>query len=38
MIQKVSRIAENPLIAAQEEENEAIALEKLNDESKKEDC
>ena len=31
MIQKVSRIAENPLAAAQEEENEAIALEKLNE-------
>lgn len=29
MVQKVSRIAENPLVAAQEEENEAIALEKL---------
>ena len=31
MIQKVTRISENPLIAAQEEENEAIALEKLNE-------
>lgn len=34
MIQKVTRIAHNPLAAAQEEENEAIALEKLNDTSK----
>lgn len=31
MITKVSRIAANPLVAAQEEENEAIALEKLQD-------
>lgn len=30
MIQKVQRIAANPLVAAQEEENEAIALEKLH--------
>lgn len=31
MIAKVSRIAANPLVAAQEEENEAIALEKLQE-------
>jgi hypothetical protein len=29
MVLKVSRIAENPLAAAQEEENEEVAMEKL---------
>jgi hypothetical protein len=31
----VTRIASNPLVAAQEEENEAIAVEKLNEQSEK---
>ncbi len=29
MIQKVTRISENPLLAAQEEENEALAMEQI---------
>jgi len=29
MVLKVSRIADNPLAAAQEEENEAVAMEKM---------
>lgn len=29
MVLKVSRIAENPLVAAQEEENEEVAMEKM---------
>lgn len=33
MVQKVTRIAENPLIAAYEEENEALAMEKLKEQS-----
>ena len=32
MIQKVGRISENPLLAAQEEENEALTLERLKEE------
>jgi hypothetical protein len=31
MIQKVTKIAQNPLIAAQEEENEALAMEKIRE-------
>lgn len=32
MINKVNRISENPLLAAQEEENEALAMEKIAEE------
>lgn len=32
MIQKVTRISKNPLLAAQEEENEALAMEKIREE------
>lgn len=32
MIRKVTRISENPLLAAQEEENEALAMEKVKEE------
>jgi len=32
MIKKVTRISENPLLAAQEEENEALAMEKVKEE------
>ena len=36
MINKVNRISNNPLLAAQEEENEALAMEKVkNDEEMK---
>jgi hypothetical protein len=35
MIQKVTRISENPLLAAQEEENEALAMEKMKEEEQK---
>ncbi len=35
MIQKVNRIAANPLQAAQEEENEALAIERYEEEMKK---
>ena len=31
MIRKVQRISENPLLAAQEEENEALAMEKVKE-------
>lgn len=29
MVTKVNRISENPLLAAQEEENEALAMERI---------
>ena len=32
MITKVNRISENPLLAAQEEENEALAMERIAEE------
>ncbi len=35
MIQKVNRISENPLLAAQEEENEALAMERMLEEEAK---
>jgi hypothetical protein len=35
MIQKVTRISENPLLAAQEEENEALAFEKMREDELK---
>ncbi|CDW84359.1 adenylate and guanylate cyclase catalytic domain protein [Stylonychia lemnae] len=35
MIKKVTRISENPLLAAQEEENEALAMEKVKEEMMK---
>lgn len=35
MIQKVNRISENPLLAAQEEENEALAMERILEEEAK---
>ena len=35
MIQKVTRISQNPLLAAQEEENEALAFEKIREEESK---
>ena len=35
MITKVNRISQNPLLAAQEEENEALALEKMQEEEAK---
>jgi hypothetical protein len=31
MIKKVNRIAANPLLAAQEEENEALAMERIRE-------
>jgi hypothetical protein len=34
MIEKVNRIASNPLIAAQEEEAEALAMEKIREEER----
>jgi hypothetical protein len=36
MIQKVTKISQNPLIAAQEEENEALAMEKIREQQIKE--
>ena len=35
MVAKVNRISENPLLAAQEEENEALAMERLQEEEMK---
>lgn len=35
MIEKVNRISKNPLLAAQEEENEALAMEKFDEDMKK---
>lgn len=35
MVAKVNRISENPLLAAQEEENEALALERMQEEELK---
>jgi hypothetical protein len=35
MVAKVNRISENPLLAAQEEENEALAMERLQEEELK---
>lgn len=35
MITKVNRISKNPLLAAQEEENEALAMEKYDEEKSK---
>ena len=35
MIKKVTRISANPLLAAQEEENEALAMEKVKEEMMK---
>lgn len=32
MVTKVNRISENPLLAAQEEENEALAMERIAEE------
>jgi len=32
MISKVNRISENPLLAAQEEENEALTMERVKEE------